>query len=390
MPPQPISRSADLRALVEEGYKLEIRGSCLLVHHVPYVNAARTVKFGTLLMTLTLAGDVTAAPDDHTAHFIGEEPCNAQGHKLSKMVNGGAGNLCGVDFDHSFSAKPKPDDRYRDYHHKVTAYVARLARPAQQIDHKATALTFEPIREDPGDSPFVYTDTATPRAGLEKYSERVSRSRIAIIGVGGTGSEILDQAAKTCVGEIHLFDGDRFLQHNAFRGPGAIPIGELRGAPNKARFWKRIYSRFRRGIHAHPYRITEDNVDELKDFDFVFISVDDGPSRDLITRALEAFGIPFVDTGLGVNDVDDRLSAAVRLSTGTPSHAVDRARLPVAPAGPQNDYRHNIQIVELNALNATFAIIKWKKIVGVFADLEHEHFFTYATVLNAIVNADEE
>jgi predicted ThiF/HesA family dinucleotide-utilizing enzyme len=348
------------------------------------------VKYGALLMTLTLAGDVTAPPDDHTARFIGDEPCDAEGRKLSKIINGGAGNLGGVDFDHSFSAKPKPDDRYRDYHHKVTAYVTRLARPAQQIDPKATALVFEPIREDPGDSPFVYTDTATPRAGLEKYSERLSRSRIAIIGVGGTGSEVLDQAAKASVAEIHLFDGDPFLQHNAFRGPGAIPIAEFRGGPNKAKFWKRIYSRFRRGIYAHPYRVTGDNVEELKGFDFVFISLDDGPSRDLITRALETFGIPFVDTGLGVNDIDDRLSAAVRLSTGTPSHAVDRARLPVAAAGPQNDYRHSVQIVELNALNATFAIIKWKKIVGIYADLEHEHFSTYATALNGIVNADEE
>jgi tRNA A37 threonylcarbamoyladenosine dehydratase len=42
---------------------------------------------------------------------------------------------------------------------------------------------------------------------------------------GGTGSYVLDFVAKTPVKEIHLFDGDIFDQHNAFRAPGA-PSGE--------------------------------------------------------------------------------------------------------------------------------------------------------------------
>ena len=390
MSPRPISRSPDLRRLVEEGYELEIRGPCLLVHHIPYVTAARTVTYGSLLMTLALAGDVTAAPDDHTARFIGGEPGDAGGTRLARMINGGPGQLGGIDFDVSFSAKPKPEDRYRDFHHKVTAYVARLSGPARVIDPSATALTFEPVREDPGESPFVYADTATPRAGLEKYAARLEGSRIAIVGVGGTGCHVLDLTAKTTVAEIHLYDGDRFLQHNAFRGPGAISIDELRGGPNKADFWASVYGRFRRGIRAHPYRVTSENVSELRDFDFVFVAVDDGPSRDLITRALEAFGVAFVDAGLGVNDVDDRLSATARVSTGTPSHPVDRARLPVQAAGPENDYRHNVQVAELNALNATLAVIKWKKIAGIYADLERESFSTFTTSMNSTVNADHD
>jgi hypothetical protein len=304
------------RRLVEEGYELEVRGPCLLVHHVPYVTAAREVAYGALLMTLTLAGDVTATPDNHTARFIGGEPCDAEGKRLNRIINGGRGQLGGIDFDVSFSAKPTPDERYRDYHHKVSTYVARLSAPARDIDPAATALTFEPVRDEPGDSPFVYADTATPRAGLETYAERLAATRIAIVGVGGTGSYVLDLAAKTSVAEIHLFDGDRFLQHNAFRSPGAIAIKELRRGPNKARFWRRIYSRFRRGILAHAYHVTAENVSELQGFDFVFIAVDDGPSRDLITRALETYGVAFVDVGLGVNDTDDRLSATARVSAG--------------------------------------------------------------------------
>jgi hypothetical protein len=40
--------------------------------------------------------------------------------------------------------------------------------------------------------------------------------RIAIVGVGGSGSYILDQVAKTWVDRIDLFDGDVFENHNAF------------------------------------------------------------------------------------------------------------------------------------------------------------------------------
>ena len=40
-------------------------------------------------------------------------------------------------------------------------------------------------------------------------------------------------------------------------------------------------------------------------------------------------------------------------------------------------YSHNIQIAELNALNAALAVIKWKKLAGFYVDLEGEHFTVY-------------
>ena len=54
------------------------------------------------------------------------------------------------------------------------------------------------------------------------------------MGLGGTGSYVLDLVAKTPVWEIHLFDGDAFLQHNAFRSPGAPSLDELEAQPPKA------------------------------------------------------------------------------------------------------------------------------------------------------------
>ncbi len=77
MSQKPISRSADLTRLRNEGYDLEIRSDHLLVKDVPYVAAGRIVKRGILVMPLKLAGDVTVKPENHVTHFIGEFPCRA-------------------------------------------------------------------------------------------------------------------------------------------------------------------------------------------------------------------------------------------------------------------------------------------------------------------------
>jgi hypothetical protein len=384
-----IGRSPDLRKLVEEGFELEVRGGYLLVGHVPYVDSQRQVQYGVLVLELTLAGDVTARPTNHVARFIGETPCNAAGEPLRQLINSSQKQDLGNDIvvTHLFSAKPSGG--YRDYYHKVTAYAARLAGEAVVIDPTATARTFRAIEASPSASPFRYIDTASTRAGLERYSERLAQMRIAIVGLGGTGSYILDLVAKTSVAAIHLFDGDRLLQHNPFRAPGATPALELRGGPNKAKHWAKVYRRMRRGIRAHPHMIDAQNVRQLCRFDYVFLAIDDGPSRGLIIDALTSCGTPFVDVGLGVNEIDDRLSAAIRVSAGTATHPADRSRIATGAAGAENEYRHNIQIGELNALNAALAVIKWKKLIGIYADLEGEHFSTYTSSVNAMVNTDQ-
>jgi len=52
-----------------------------------------------------------------------------------------------------------------------------------------------------------------------EITRRLELEKVAIIGLGGTGSYILDLVAKTPVKEIHLFDADALLNHNAFRHP---------------------------------------------------------------------------------------------------------------------------------------------------------------------------
>ena len=72
--------------------------------------------------------------------------------------------------------------------------------------------------------------------GIAAVSAKLRRHRIAIVGLGGTGAYVLDLVAKTPVAEIHLYDGDVFLQHNAFRSPGAASVADLRSNLSKVDF----------------------------------------------------------------------------------------------------------------------------------------------------------
>jgi len=364
-----------------------------VIGHVPYVDPECHVQFGELVLDLVLAGDVTAKPGDHVAKFAGSKPCDANGKPLSKIINGSghvdAGQ--GVSWDHVFSAKPRTPNGYSEYvnyHEKVTAYVAMLSSHAQRIDDTVTARTYKVIEEHAEGSPFLYLDTATPRAGLEVVSERLRVRRIAIVGLGGTGTYILDLVAKTPVAEIHLYDGDRFLQHNAFRSPGATSVGELEGAPNKANHWASVYGRMRNGVVPHDYRVEAPQLAELAEMDFVFIAIDHGPSRELIVSSLEERGVAFVDVGLGIYEADGRLGGQARVSFSEPGHPCNRARLPLGGGDAPNEYRNNIQIAEANAINAALAVFRWKKWCGFYGDHGREHFCVYAIDVNKVMNED--
>jgi hypothetical protein len=338
---------------------------------------------------LSLAGDVTVKPSTHVAHLVGEYPCDQNGRPLEKIRHGSNRQLLGENLviDHSFSSKPLSGS-YKDYYEKMTAYVAILSSPAQLIDPSATARAYNPVPADEPDSVFKYIDTASSRAGVGVATSKLELRRVAIVGVGGTGSYVLDLVAKTPVKEIHLFDGDRFFQHNAFRSPGAPSIDQLRLATTKAKYFAEQYSPMRNGVIPHEYNITASNVGELQGMDFVFACIHGGDTKRHIVEALEARDIPFVDTGIGVELVDTSLRGVVRVTTSSRQKRDHfRSRVSFAEAG-NDEYERNIQIADLNSLNAALAVIKWKKLFGFYFDHQNEHQSTYAVSSNSLVDDD--
>ncbi len=383
-----ISLSSDLSQLEAEGYDLRILNGYLLVQDVPYVGSDAQLRRGTLVSSLDLAGEVTVPPQDHTVRFIGDFPCDERGSPLEALRHGEGQDLGGgLVVNYSFSQKKVGGIPYSDYHEKMTTYVAMLERHAQAIDPGATART-HPVLVPDADEPavFNYVETASSRAGIVAATEKLRLSSIGIVGLGGTGSYVLDQVSKTPVGTIHLFDDDVFLTHNAFRGPGAPTLEELNDKPMKVDYWHRLYSRMHRGIVAHPYRVDASTAHELNGMDYVFVCIDAGDTKRIIVEALEGFDIPFVDVGMGIGlRRDNSLAGILRATSSKPGRRDKfRSRVSLAEVGPDAEYEDNIQIADLNALNALLAVFQWKthfKFYDDFQDALHVTFTTDTSML---------
>jgi hypothetical protein len=383
-----------LKRLVDDGYALEVRGAHLLVHDVPYVTSARQVARGTMVTEIDLVNDVTVSPQSHEMMFMGEHPHHADGRLMTEIQHGGGQQLGdGWQTDWSFSHKPVGTGRYDDYHHKVTSYAELISAPARQIDPEITARTYRLVEQHDLTSPFLYADTASSRAGLGPINAKITGARVAVVGVGGTGSYLLDLLARTPVAEIHLFDDDRFLQHNAFRSPGPTAGDELADGPRKVDLHARRWARMRRGVIAHPERVTAALAPTLATMDVTFVCVDSPASRREVIAALEVGGATFIDVGMSVDVVPEReeLFSQLRVTTSQPvTRELARPHLPTIGDAAEDVYSSNIQVAELNALNACLALIRWKKLRGFYADTGHEHQSTYLVDDNTIVNTGED
>lgn len=144
-------------------------------------------------------------------------------------------------------------------------------------------------------------------------------------------------------------------------------------------------------IVAHEVALDESNVSDLQGFDFVFICIDDGAAKAPIVEFLEERGLTFIDVGIGVELQDGMLGGVVRATTSTPGKREHlRKRVSMAPPAVDDAYRTNIQIAELNALNACLAVIRWKKLLGFYRDLEGERSTTYTIDGNMLLSEDQE
>lgn len=392
MSQQLISRSADLLRLQEDGFEMGVVGSHLVVGNVPYVTPSRTVRRGKLVSTLNLSGDQTVRPDTHVVTFSGETPCDANGQPLNRIILATQAQTPepGPTITHSFSSKPALG-YYTDYYEKMSTYAAILANEAAAIEPGVTARTRRVVANDDQRSPFVYLDTASSRAGIVEVTAKLMDERVAIVGLGGTGAYVLDCVAKAPVERIDLFDGDELLQHNAFRAPGAAALDDLRLRPKKVDYLASIYLRMHRNIVPHPMALEPDNLHLLADATFVFLCMDAGDAKAAIITELERLDLPFVDVGMGLHLVDGALIGQLRVTTSTPGMRAQvraKGRIPLKGGGLDDLYARNIQVADLNMVNAGLAVMRWKRLRGFYADLENEHFSLFTLDGNHMLNED--
>jgi hypothetical protein len=292
--------------LIAEGFEVEIVNQHLLVHSIPYLNAQLEVRLGVLACPYTEVGNQDTRPQDHTMWFQAERPCMSNGKPMNQVINNSNPKelFKGFVAQHYLSNKPNGLP-FNNFYDKVDHYHTLFVSQARSIQPNADGRTGVIHRERDQSSVFQYPDTASSRVGITALTQKLEGDKVAIVGVGGTGSYILDMLAKTPVKEIHLFDGDDLEPHNAFRAPGAIAFEELEQKPKKVDYFSHQYSQIHKGIIAHSLYVRTDNLTELEHCDFVFLSIDSGTARREITTYLIDKGIPFIDVGLGIERVEN-------------------------------------------------------------------------------------
>ena len=125
-----------------------------------------------------------------------------------------------------------------------------------------------------------------------------------------------------------------------------------------------------------PKFIDASCADDLDGVTFAFVSVDKGSSRAGIFDLLISKHIPFIDVGMGLKRRDGLLNGMLRATYYSVEHGqkVREKRLAELVDTPADLYRTNIQIGELNALNACLAVIRFKQLRGFyFEETPHYH-----------------
>jgi hypothetical protein len=364
------SRNPFVRDLEEQGFLLDFVNGYFIVYGIPYLDANGALQHGDWASPINRdAEGVIGAPGEgeHQAWFRGSRPHDGRGHPL-KLGGGEAKVTISDDFvtDYSFSLKLQDAGQnrlYSSFEEKLHTYIDMITGPAMAAFEDATPLRAIEKRASAHDSPLRIPDDLSARYNINDVSFLLRGKKVGIIGLGGTGAYILDFVARTHLAEIRLYDDDKVHLHTIFRQPGFIR--RAIGKP-KVEALAGQYGNWHGRIVAVPERIIGDNIESLRDLDFVFIAVDDGPARFLIADWLSRSGIPFVDTGMGLARSKEGLNGVVRI-TGVDREAYERTAGTVylpRKTVEGGEYRKQAQIAELNALNAAWAVIRFKQHFG--------------------------
>ena len=388
---QQINLNEELSMLFDEGVQCSlVKETLIVVKAVPYINKETKLGFGTLIVKLDAVGASFIPPREHTAYWVGEQPCNSDGTVISGLVNGPNHTSFGdgIISDYFLSRKPVENGgRYTSYYEKVMQHINMISAPARAMYPAECSRGKTVLIKQSIDLPFEYGDTNASRANISGISECMEHQKVAIVGLGGTGIYLLDFLSKCPVDEIHLFDDDIFNNHNAFRAPGAASLEILNQQPVKVQYAADIYGHMKHGIIPHRTKITPENIYMLDDMDFVFICVDSCSVRTMIATYLADHGKAFVDSGLGLEQVNGHITGQVRVTSAVNDH-YDHLKDALSSSGNEDDpYASNIQIAELNCMAAILSVIRWKKLLGFYGDtsVQDDWNFSYCIHSNNLI-----
>ncbi|WP_414617326.1 ThiF family adenylyltransferase [Yersinia intermedia] len=368
-----VSHNDDLKKLVQKGYAVSFDEGYLIVRDIPYLNQMKELCQAAFVCKMVFTDLNNVTQEDHQVYFSGSSPYDINGELITNLQD----RQCSLTLDSAFSDvivqrqfsnKPYKGGVYslfNDFFEKIESYTAIISGPAMEV-FDVTPYTFKADESVIINSVFKVHDTLTSRAGISDLSNKFKDDVIALIGLGGTGSYLLDFIVRTPVKEIIAFDFDNYHVHNSFRSPGKLELTDFN--KNKSEVYFNRYENFRHGLKFINKKFGADCEPDIANVNFAFVCVDDGESRKEIFNLLLKSKIPFIDVGMGLNRKNDFLTGLIRTTLYPQEHAQEIIDKGISDLSkPQeNLYSTNIQIGELNALNASFAVIKYKQFKGFY------------------------
>ena len=234
----------------------------------------------------------------------------------------------------------------------------------------------------------------------------VRRTTVGIIGLGGGGSHIVQQAAHMGFGRLVLIDPDRVEQTNLSRliGAGPADVGRL-----KTDVMSDLVRRINPGVAVVPCaeRLpTSASIELAKTCTFLVSAVDSYTARNEVLKVAWRHLLPMIDIGFGATVRDggaSRLveSAAGHVHTYIPggpcvwcSDLVSEEKLEEERAGQAVPYVEGVaapQVVHFNGLLASQAMVEAMQLVTGFLPVaDRTGFLVYRAITGELVRSAPE
>ena len=295
----------------------------------------------------------------------------ANGSGIGNLLSGDGRTWSDISVKKGTAANPERDETPRDL----------LCRYAKRIVGATYAAG--DCKPDAGDTqwPFKIPNTFESRTATKPVRDRIRRQQIAVIGLGGTGSHVLDLLAKIPV-EIHLLDADYVEWHNLMRAPGAPTADQIEqvreGTLLKVDYYLAKYEAFREAIHAHPIRVESPEMfaaflaEHSVNLDFAFVCIDqqangDSPRQDAVYQALTEVNVPFIDSGVSVTLDNDTVAGSVTTSAYEAGSHDWQSAIPAPKVTGYAPGYQNVQLPEVNQIAASLAVMMWCSRTGQYA-----------------------
>jgi molybdopterin/thiamine biosynthesis adenylyltransferase len=236
---------------------------------------------------------------------------------------------------------------------------------------------------------FTYADEAAApkpffaRQVLALGSEiqsTLERLHVGVVGVGGTGSAVVEQLIRLGVGRLTLVDPDHFADSNVNRVYGSSTYD--RGLP-KVTIAQRHSAHLGLGTHclALAGHVGKRSVAmRLRECDVIFGCTDDQWGRSVLCRLAVYYLIPVIDMGVSIDPNEDGSIRSIhgRVTILQPSYACLYCRERITPEGVRNES------IRINDPARADALAAEGYIAGVPAPAPAVIPFTSAVAANAI------